>query len=678
MSRLRIGVDVGGTFTDAFLADERSGRLDLIKVPSVPMNPAEGVIAAVSSLLSRASHRADRIAFVAHGTTLGLNTLLQRKGTPTGLLVTSGFRDLLELGRGRLPTVHDFNVRKLAPLVSRDMVLEVDERLLATGEVLKPLDLDELREKGQYLVEKGAQAIAICFLHSYRYPVHERIAVRFLQELLPDTYVCASHAVWPQAREYERAMAAIVNAYIGAPIEAYYEQLKLGLNEIGVTAPIYVTRSAGGIMSVEAAEAKPIETLLSGPSAGVTGAAQVASGAGYRKIVCLDMGGTTADVAVVDGTPLSSYDTMVAGFSLSAPSIDINSVGAGGGSIAWLDTSGVLKVGPQSAGADPGPVAYGRGGDRATLTDAFLALGYIDSSRFLGGEMPLDYSRALGTIGGIAKGTGEIAAAVAAQIRDVALSNMYAELVPYLSRHGIDLRDYALFAYGGAGPTQGFFLAEELGIPRVIVPMWPGGMCALGSLLGDFMSEFVSSVSWQENALVFDVLESEFVALEESATAWLKSEGPEFDSAVFVRSADMRYIGQSFEINVLLDGATNVREMSACFHKRHQDVYGHSDEREPFEVVNIRVQAVGVLPAMEKRPASVQLADARPRNRRQVWFSGGWMTADVYERRDLRCGATFVGPAVIEQYDSTTVVPPNWRVSVDAHDNLIGTRMDDL
>lgn len=668
---LRVGVDVGGTFTDALLVDEVSGRFRLLKVPSVPDDPSRAVMDAVAGLLEEERRAPAEVRLLVHGTTLGINTLVQGKGTPTGLIVTQGFRDMLELGRGRLPSIHNFNAVNVPPLVGRDMVAEVRERLLASGEVRSTLDGAELLDRARMLVDRGAEAIALCFLHSYRNPVHELAAVELIKDTLPGVFVSASHQVWPQAREYERAMATVINAYIGEPISRYYAKVKERLLSIGIVAPVVVTRSAGGVMSVESARQSPIETILSGPASGVSGAASIGGKIDEPRIVCLDMGGTTADVSVVDGAPAYSFETTAAGFTLSVPAIDIVAIGAGGGSVAWVDPSGVLKVGPQSAGAEPGPAAYGRGGVEPTVTDAYLLLGYLDPTNFLGGKIELDMESARAAMESLASRTGETATEVAAQIIEVANSNMYAELMPLLSRQGVDLESFGLFVYGGAGPTQGFMVAEELGIRRVIVPKIPGGMCALGGLLSDVRSEFVKSYFRAGEQVVPSELEDEFSKLEQGALSWLDSQGLVFESRSCVRSADMRYKGQSFDINVAV-GSCAWDELREAFHERHESVYGHSDRRGELEIVTLRVHVIGALPRVADGPpaATAEFESVRHR-RRSAWFKGGWRSADVYERGAIAVDTVLRGPALVEQYDTTVVIPPGWEVRCDVSGNLL-------
>lgn len=675
MSRYRLGVDVGGTFTDAFLLDARTGSLQFRKIPSKPADPEAGVLEAIAALTAAAGVHPGDISYFVHGTTLAINTLVQRTGTATGLLVTRGYRDLLELGRGRLKVIHNFYSDRVPPVVPRDLVGEVDERLYASGEVRTPVDVDEVEACARRLVERGARALAICFLHSYRNPAHEAAALERLQSALPDVYACASHSVWPQVREYERAMAAIINAYVGGPMARYYRRLTDGLDQMGFRAPISVTRSTGGIMTAGSAARTPVETLFSGPAAGVLGAIHLARQAGVQPIICLDMGGTTADVSVADGQPRYTFDTEAAGFPISLPAIDIASIGAGGGSIAWLDPAGVLRVGPRSAGANPGPAAYGKGGEEPTVTDAYVALGYVHPDRFLGGQMKLDAGRAGVALAGLADHTGEGVREVAEQILTVATTNMYAQLLPLLSRQGIDPADCTLFAYGGAGPTQAFFLAEELGVPRVLVPPVPGGVCALGCLVSDFRSDLVRTLYRRLSDVADGELEAEFTALEMSALEQLDREGVALLERYCLRQADMRYVGQSFEVNVPLGASITTAAATEAFHQCHRSVYGHADQGADVEVVNLRIQVVGVPPKPPETKMPARRVAAPLVERRPVWFRGGEQSARVWQRADLVPGDELPGPVIVEQYDSTVVIPPGWSAEVDATGCLRGRRV---
>jgi len=668
----RLGIDVGGTFTDVVLLDGATGRLEFLKTPSTPGDPSRAVFTGVTALRERGVDPA-AITYFVHGTTLAVNTVVQRVGVRVGALVTQGFRDLLEIGRGRLPVIHDFNAGNLPNLTDRSLVAEVEERLLADGEVRTPLNLDQCTEAARRLLDRGAEAIAVCFLHSYRNPAHEREAVQHLRRVFPDVYFVASHEVWPQVREYERAVTTVINAYIGRPMAAYYGALERGLAGLGVPARVYVTKSNGGVMTARRGSQFPVETLLSGPASGVIGGGYLARQAGIGPVICLDMGGTTADIAVVDGEPAYTYEATVAGLPLVLPSIDVASIGAGGGSIAWLDGSGLLRVGPMSAGADPGPACYGKGGEQPAVTDAYVTLGYIHPERFLDGSLPLDASRARAALARLGARLGESPEPVAQHIIDVATANMYAQLVPMLARQGVDPRDFSLLAYGGAGPTHAFFLAEEVGFRQVVVPMQPGGLSALGCLVAAFRGDFVRTLYRPLADLHGGELEAIYKEMETAGLAWLSGENVPVEGHRFLRTAEMRYVGQSFEIAVPLPAPLTEAAAGQAFHERYAAIYQRSDPEAPVEAVDLRLQVVGLVrPPELPLPPPTSRARVRPREQREVLFGDDAVTAQVYRRSDLGPGAVVRGPAIVEQYDTTTVIPRGWRVQVDSAGNLRG------
>jgi N-methylhydantoinase A len=672
----RLGVDIGGTFTDLVLLAERGDRLEVLKVPSTPADPAAAVLAGTRALLVRAGVAADAITLFIHGTTLAVNTLLQRSGDPVGLIVTRGFRDLLELRRLRLREAQNYFTEKPEALVPRHLVREVGERLLATGEPYRPLVPAEVETAAAELVRAGCRALAVCFLHSYANGSHESAAARLIRARHPEIYVSTSHELWPQRREYERGLVTVVNAHVGGRMREYFGRLEAGLRGFGPwRAPILSMRSNGGVMTARSAGELPVHTLFSGPAAGVIGAAWSARQAGWPHVITLDMGGTSADVSVVDGGPSYSTEAMVGEFPVIMPSIDISSIGAGGGSIARVDPGGLLKVGPQSAGSDPGPACYGQGGVAPTVTDAYVTLGVLDPDRFLGGDLRLDPDRAHATLTTLGLQLQMDRWQAAWAVLEVATANMYAQLTPLLAKHGVDPREYAFLPYGGAGPTHVFLLGREVGIPRVVVPALPGALCALGCLFADLRADFVSTANGESMRLVPAELEASFLGLETRAAEWVSREGLPVAGQAFVRSAEMRYQGQSFEINVPLAGGpiTELAPVLAAFHAAYEQVYGYVDRKAPVEVVDLRLQVVAAVP----RPASLPAVAAAPRPivppaHRRIYLDGGFLDAGVYQRRDLRPGDAFAGPAVVEQYDTTVLVPAGFRLRVDGWGNLIG------
>ncbi|MBI4247797.1 MAG: hydantoinase/oxoprolinase family protein, partial [Candidatus Rokubacteria bacterium] len=635
------------------------------------------ILHGLRELLARERVAPGEVTSFVNGTTLGLNTLIQRSGAPTGLVVTAGFHDVLEIRRLRLPGAPSFYAERPRPLVPRRHVREVRERVLANGRVYRPLDPAEAVAAAAELRAAGLRSVALCFLHAYRNPVHERQAAAAIRAAFPDLYVCPSSEVWPQQREYERALVTAMNAHIGPTLRDYFAGLERDLGALGVHCPVLSTKSNGGVMTARQAARAPVETLLSGPAAGVIAAAQLGRLTGRRKLIALDMGGTSADISIVDGDVLYSTESQVGDFPLMIPAVDVTSIGAGGGSIAWADSSRVLKVGPQSAGAEPGPACYGRGGTEPTVTDAYVLSGLIEPDEFLGGELKLSRELAERALAGLGERLGLSPPKVAAGILRVATANMYAQFLPLMAQHGVDHREFALLAYGGAGPTHAFLLAREVGIRTVVVPPSPGTLCALGCLLADLRADYVRTVYAELNDSTVKDLAGELEALERQAEAWLDEERvPPAERAV-VRSADARYKGQSFEVTVRLreGGQPGLREAPELFHARHRAVYGFADESGAVEIINLRAQAIGSVRRPERlsprAPAGRPGAGGAARSR-DIMLDGVRLRATVHRRSELTPGTSIDGPAIVVQYDTTVFVPPGFRITVDRWLNLVG------
>lgn len=676
MNDYRLGIDIGGTFTDINLFDERSGALRILKTPSVPSHPSRAVVNGLREAVDDYGLDPADIRYFVHGTTLALNTLIQRNGARCGLLVTRGFKDLLELQRLRLPNPHELYTDKAVPLVARQHVREVDERLMADGRVYRPLDLDGVVAAARELTGLGVEAITVCFLHAYRNDRHERLAKQAVEAACPGIYVSTSSEVWPQQREYERALITVINSYVGGAMHDYFEALERETRELGLRCEVLSTKSNGGIMAVASAKRQPVQTLLSGPASGVIGASYVASLAGQERVVTFDLGGTSADIAIIDGTIPFSTENKVGDYPMIMPVVDVASIGAGGGSIAWTDSAGVLKVGPASAGADPGPAAYGRGGTEPTITDAYIVAGFLDPDRFLGGKMPLDADLAEAALARLGKPLGMDAVATAEAVLRVATSNMYAELLPLMARHGVDANDFALLPYGGAGPTHVFLLAREVGIRKVIVPRTPGTLCALGALIADVRGDFIRTTFADAATLEDAEVAKQFRELEGEAHAWLDAQRIGGLERGIEWHADLRYHGQSFETPVDLepgDEAGLIQRMIGAFHRRYHTTYGYADEAAAVELINLRVSITGVTPKPVLARLEPAATPAVPRRRRRVRLGADAFDAAVYDRERLRAGDRFRGPAIVEQYDSTTFIPRTFEVEVDMYGNLIGT-----
>ncbi len=696
MPRYRLGVDIGGTFTDFLLMDEDSGQHHVIKVASSADHPSRAILEGLRHLADSYHIQPSEIVSFVHGTTLAVNTLIQRSGATVGLLVTDGYRDILDLARLRLADPSQLYSDKPPPLVHRRHVREIRERLLASGAEYAPLDLDQVEDAAGDLIAAGSNALAISFLHAYRNPAHENAAKARIQDTYPGVYVCTSSEIWPQQREYERTLVAAMNAHVGHRMTDYFVQLETELADVGLAAAVYSTKSNGGIMTVQSAARVPVETLLSGPASGVIGASYIAQQIGESRIITLDMGGTSADVSVIDGAIPSSIESRIGDFPLVMPAVDISSIGAGGGSVAWLDEESVLKVGPRSVGAYPGPACYGRGGTEPTVTDAYVALGIIDPEHFLGGHQPLDATLSIQALTPIADRLSCTPEQVARYILDVATANMYAQFIPLMARRGVDARDFSLLAYGGAGPTHAFLLAREVGIDRVIVPPTPGVLCALGCLVADFRADFIRTVHVRCGLFAAGDLEGRFQELESEARTWLDEQRrTQQDRGVapqFLRAADVRYVGQSFELTIPvpthLEERAGVPDVLDTFHRFYKDVYGYADTDAEAEVINIRVQIVGE--TTKPRIAIAHTPDANGaatgRGERPTATPVRWRTVSlhepawhvpIYERASLRPSMAFPGPCIIEQYDTTIFVTPEFTVAIDPFANIIVRRIAD-
>ncbi len=684
MGRYRLGVDIGGTFTDFLLMDEDSGGYRLVKIASTPDHPSRAILEGLERLTSDYGIDPSEIVSFVHGTTLAVNTLIQRNGAKVGLLVTEGYRDILELRRLRLEDPSQLYSDKPEPMARRRNVREIPERLMVDGSEYIPLDLDAVERAARELIDDGVETLAISFLHSYRNPAHENAAKERVKAVFPDVYVCTSSEIWPQFREYERTLVAVMNAHVGQRMEEYFTSLEQELRATGMTTPIYSTKSNGGIMTAASAAKVPVETLLSGPASGVIGAAAVATQSGNAKVVTFDMGGTSADVAVIDGDVSYSTEGHVGEFPVTMPTVDVSSIGAGGGSVAWIDAEGVLKVGPRSVGSSPGPACYGRGGTEPTVTDAYVELGVIDPAHFLGGELALQPELAHEALETIGQKLGCDAQQAARYVLNVATANMYAEFIPLMARQGVDARDFALLAFGGAGPTHAFMLAREVGIDRVIVPPTPGVLCALGCLMADFRSDFIRTLYLRLSELQPGELEARFNEIEQEAREWLSEqnvdEGSDITDVHLVRTADMRYRGQSFELTVPvpddLSSSAGVDQLLDGFHLYYEQIYGHSDRTAETEIISVRVQVVGrtAKPSPgDDGAAATGMESPQASGVRTVRLANPAWEVPVYEREALEPGMSFAGPCIIEQYDSTILVTPGFEIRIDPYRNVIGT-----
>ncbi|MET7339303.1 hydantoinase/oxoprolinase family protein [Nonomuraea sp. NPDC005650] len=680
----RIGIDVGGTFTDLVASVPERGLVVHHKEPSTPADPSLAVADGLAALLARADLRPGEVSGLVHGTTIGLNAVIQRRGARIALVVTEGYRDILEIGRSRMPSSFDLYAGKEEPLVPRNLIVELRARLGPRGERVSEPDAAELDRVAARLRTTGADAAAVVILHGYTDPAFEEGVAAGLRERLPSLPVTASATVWPEVREYERALVACMNAYIQPLMRDYFARLESRVRGLGVSAPIFISASNGGSMSLRSAAERPVETVLSGPAAGVAAAARLGAGA----IVTFDMGGTSSDIAVsVDGSPELATHTTVGGLPLIVPVVAVHAIGAGGGSVVRVDGQGVLKVGPGSAGADPGPAAYGRGGDRPTVTDCYLATGLIDPRTFLGGRMPLDADASLKALSGIAPhlaSGGEAAGGEAAAYRvaesalRVATAGMATELQKIMAQRGLDPRRFALVPFGGAGPTHAAMLAEEVGIAHIVVPPTAATFCALGAAGADLRRDFARSLRRPLEAASATRLAGVLAELSAQAREWLAEQNGEAGAGGRLSfAADMRYSGQAYELRVALDpDRLDVEAVSEAFHAEHERLYGFRDQDATIELGTARLGVAG--PPTELPPAAVPPGTGAPppAHRRRVLLAGTWHDAQVHLRESLGVGDAFDGPAIVEQDDTTVVVPPGWSADVDEAGNLHLRRTD--
>jgi len=674
----RIGIDVGGTFTDFTMIDESVGDVKFHKVPSTPHDPSEAIERGIADLLQMHGVEARQISHVGHGTTVATNLIIERKGSAVGLITTRGFRDILEIGRQTRPHLFDYSVGKPPVLVPRMHRLEVDERMSARGEVLVPLDESAVRQAAEALRDAGIEAVTVCFLHAYANPAHEQRAKAVVREVLPNAYVSISSEVLPEFREYERLSTTVINAAVGPRMARYLDRFLERVRDLGIAQEPFTIHSNGGLMSATSVRQFPVRTCLSGPAAGVVGAAAIGRAIGRPDLVTFDVGGTSTDVSLIaGGRPLFTSNRQVAGYPIKTPMVDIHVIGAGGGSIAWLDDAGSLKVGPHSAGAVPGPVGYGRGGIEPTITDAEITLHRLNPKVLLKGRMAVDAAAAREVIATrVAQPLGLSVEDAAEGIIRIANANMSRAIRAVSTERGYDLSRFALFAYGGAGPLHAVEVAEECGIPTVIVPQEPGTMCARGILLTDISFDFVRSLITQVTLESWPAIAATFSELHADALVWLSGERVEEDRRSYVCAIDARYDGQNFEVQVALDDPQTLTlgDFEQRFHEAHTREYGYQVPGRAIQVINCRLQAVGQVikaPLAAARTGST-LADARTDSRKVYHGKAhGWCATEVYDRDLLSAGTTIAGPAVIEEMSSTTVLGPLHRATVDPYGTLI-------
>jgi N-methylhydantoinase A len=675
-----VGVDIGGTFTDVVLFDDTTGERRVTKVPSRPGAEEESVLQGLQ-LLGVETAQVQRLV---HGTTVGTNAVLEHKGVPVGLVTTRGFRDVVEVGRGRrlVPaSMFDPHFIRPRPLVPRHLRFEVTERLLPGGAVLTPLDEAEVHQVAEMLRQADIQAVAVCFLHSYANAMHEECAGAILAEALPGVHVSLSAHVVPEYREFERFTTTCLNAALGPIINTYVRRLAHRLQVVGCASHLYIMSSSGGMMTLEATGQQAVRTILSGPVGGVNGAVFLAPEAGFHNLITYDMGGTSTDVCLVrDLAPVTQTERVIAGIPVKMPQLEINTVGAGGGSIAWIDAGHILQVGPQSAGARPGPACYGLGGTEATVTDANAILGRLNPEAVLGNHIPLQVARARQAVHRLACRLGQQDLSAAAEgILRLAVAKMVNAIREITVEQGYDPREFVLLAMGGIGPMHAAEVAADLEVTRVIVPMHPGNLSAFGLLCSDLRRDYVRTLLTPVVELAPNTLEGYLRELRQAATHDLERDGFTDQQMRYVPALDLRYVGQAFELTVpFASDKAALDQTVATFHQQHARRYGHSDPDGAVEVVNLRLSSFGIIrkPRLPSLPSPTHDVTEAVLGTRAVYFSGVSQETTVYHRERLPRDAVCPGPAIVEEFGATTIVPPAWQAQVDHLGNLVLTKSD--
>jgi len=671
----RIGVDIGGSFTDFAVLNEETLQVQALKVFSRPDEPGAEVITGVKTLTERYGIDPAEVTYFTHGTTVGVNAVIQRKGLKLALFTTEGFSDVLELGRLKLPSMFNLLSKRPAPLVPREMVFGIRERLFRDGAVDEPLDLDSVAEALALAKKAGAEGVVVSFLHSYRNAAHEQAACDLIKTLAPELPVFSSAKIWPIVREFERTTTAIINGYVQPRVEHYLSSFQKALKLAGVQPEPRVTKSNGGVMTAEQAKRECVQMILSGTASGVIGAAFVAKECDVPECMSLDIGGTSADVAlIVNGEPQYGIGEYIGEHQIFIPSVSVTSIGDGGGSIAWVDSLGVLKVGPDSAGSSPGPACFGRGGERPTITDAFAVCGIVGQGEIGFNAVKVDVERARTAVGTLATVLNQTIEETAESIINIAVSGMFAKVSGLVTRFGVDPRSMAMLPFGGAGPMMGALLARELEMTEIIVPLVPGVLSAMGGLIADLKNDFIKTVYEDLEPETVEILQTEYRRLRRTAINWLREEQDYRGEEQYVYTADMRYRGQSYEIEAVIDEkvieAGDFQALRQAFHDAHEKLYGHSDPEASIQIVNLRLVVSGKTPQPNMPRIAEGTGSPDPVKTVDVWSDGAHRKTPVYRRAQLLANQEFSGPAIVTQDDTTTFVPQHMQVRVDAFGNL--------
>ena len=672
-----VGVDVGGTFTDITINFGDGENVKFYKLPSSPKSPENAIVLGLKEIFKSYNILPERIVRMSHGTTVGTNALIEKKSGKVALVTTKGFRDLLELGRQTRPTVYDMHKDHPTPIVDRALRFEINQRTLSDGKTKSKLKEEEIKKLAKKIRKLPIDCVVICYLHSYAFPSDEEKTAKILKTLLPEKVkVLTSSSVYPEFREYERFSTAVLNGALITILSSYLDRLSSKVSEMGIFSDVKICQSSGGLMSSSMAKQFPVRASLSGPAAGVQGAINRSVTAGFKNIITLDVGGTSADVALIlDGKPMEVNERLLAGFPIRIPALDVNAVGAGGGSIAWVDKDGLLKVGPQSAGAEPGPACYGKGGKSATVTDANVFLGRLNNRALLEGRMPIKESLARKAIDTLAKQINLSKEETAIGIIKVACSTMVKAIRSISVERGYDPREFVLFVYGGAGALHAIEVAKELGIKQIVIPPSPGILCAEGAMNSFLTNEFVQTVFTKLDEEGIAKIRSFREILKLKIQKWFSEEEIQKKSQEENWFIGARYFGQNYELNLPINFRQNDKELiiklKSAFQKAHESNYGFASDSEPIQIVNILVKGIGKLDR-PKLPLEKNGKKNKPENYRITFFEKNKsFKTPVYKRNQLVRGQTITGPAIIEQMDSTAIIFPKDIGKIDNWGNLI-------
>lgn len=672
MGKFRVSADIGGTFTDFVFYNTETGQYKAWKTLTTSENLSNAIISGISEEMEDFNE----IDFFVHGTTSGLNAVLERRGVKVALITTKGFKDVYEIARGNRTSMYNIRYRKPKPLIDRSDVYEIDERISYNGTIEKEVDENQVKKIAEDLKSKNYDSVAVCLINAYNNPKHEQIVGKILQSSLSDVPISLSHIIAREWREYERTSTVVMNSYISPIVQKYLKSLEKRMIDKGFNEKVYVMQSGGGIITSEIAKEEPIQTLLSGPVGGAIGNQYLSEKLGYKNLIGIDMGGTSYDVSlVVDGKPDVSTETELEGFPILTPMVNIFTIGAGGGSIAWIQGGG-LRVGPLSAGSNPGPACYGKGGENPTITDANVVLGRIDPIGFLGGNMDLDKKAAENSMKKLSDELNISVKETAEGICNVADAKMAGAIREITVRKGLDPREFVMAAYGGAGPMHACLTADELGIETILVPLMPGTFSAWGMHQSDIRQDSVRTFKCVVEDVPIDEINDKYDEMEKEIEKILKQQNIFEDKSKYIKSADLRYQGQDMTLNVVFSDTNltkeSIKKLRENFDKLHMSVYGHNNTNSNVEVVNVRLTGIGLLDrteAEQKQKKSKKSVD--PIKTQKVIFYGEEYETKYYNREDFESGHKFTGPAVVEELTTTSVIPPGFKFEIDEFLNII-------